>query len=107
MQPNTRINKDNCGKNPAPDFHRRYCGIVGSLGYLFTMTGLDLAWAYSDVSKYVQFPGKNHMLAAEHVLCYLCGTWNQKNCYSRDAHEKPNVLWGCVDADCAGDTDTR
>ena len=47
------------------------------------------------------------MLAAEHVLCYLCGTWNQKNCYSRDSHEKPNVLWGCVDADCAGDTDTR
>ena len=27
--------------------------------------------------------------------------------YSRDSHENPNVLWGWVDADWAGDTDTR
>jgi len=71
------------------------------------MTRPDLAWAYSELSKYVQFPGKNHMLAAEHVLCYLHGTWNQTICYSRDSHENPNVLWGWVDADWAGDTDTR
>ena len=64
MQPNTRLNKDDCDKNPAPDFHRSYRGIVGSLGYLVTMTRPDLAWAYSELSKYVQFPGKNHMLAA-------------------------------------------
>ena len=38
---------------------------------LVTMTRLDLAWAYSELRKYVQFPGKNRMLAAEHVLCYL------------------------------------
>jgi len=74
MQPNTRLNKDDCDKNPAPDFHRRYRGIVGSLGCLVTMTRPDLAWAYFKLSNYVQFPGKNHMLAAEHVLCYLGGT---------------------------------
>jgi len=79
MQPNTRLNKDDCDKNPAPDFHRRYRDIVGSLGYLVTMTRLDLAWAYSELSKYVQFPGKNHMLAAEHVLGYLRGTWESNN----------------------------
>ena len=45
--------------------------------------------------------------AAEHVLCYLHGTWNQTIRYSRDSHENPNVLWGWVDADWAGDTDTR
>ena len=39
------------------------------------MTRPDLAWAYSELSKYVKFPGKNHMLAAEHVLCYVRGTW--------------------------------
>jgi len=60
MQPNTRLNKDEFDKNPAPDFHRRYRGIAGSLGYLVTMTRPDLAWAYSELSKYVQFPGKNH-----------------------------------------------
>jgi len=32
------------------------------------------------------------MLAAEHVLCYLRGTWNQTIRYSRDSHETPNVL---------------
>ena len=50
MQPNTRLNKDDCDKNPAPDFHRRYRGIVCSLGYLVTMTRPDLAWAYSEIS---------------------------------------------------------
>jgi len=90
MQPNTRL----CNKNPAPDFHRGYRGIVGSLGYLVTMTRPDLDWAYSELSKYMQFPGKNHMLAAEHVLCHLCGTWNQTIRYSRDSHETPYVLWG-------------
>jgi len=76
-------------------------------GYLVTMTRPDLAWAYSELSKYVQFPGKNHMLAAEHVLCYLRGTWNRTIRYSRDAHENPNVLWGWVDVDWAGDTYIR
>jgi len=71
------------------------------------MTRPDLAWAYSELSKYVQFPGKNHMLAAEHVLCYLRGTWNRTIRYSRDAHENPNVLWGWVDVDWAGDTYIR
>jgi len=77
IEPNTRLNKDDCDKNPAPDFHRRYRYIVSSLGYLVTMTRPDLAWAYSELSKYVEYPGKNHTLAAEHVLCYLRGTWNQ------------------------------
>jgi len=47
------------------------------------------------------------MLAAEHVWCYLSGTRNQTIRYSRDSHENPNILWGWVDADWAGDTDTR
>ena len=54
--------------NPKQDFHRRYRGIVGILGYLVTMTRPDLAWSYSELSKYVQFPGIAHIEAAEHVL---------------------------------------
>jgi len=54
MQPNTRLNKDDSHKNPAPDFHRRYRGIVSSLGYLVTMTRPDFALAYSELSEYVQ-----------------------------------------------------
>jgi len=65
LTPNTRLNKGNCDKNPAPDFHRRYCSIVGSLGYLVTMKRPAIAWAFSELSKYVQFLWKHHMLAIE------------------------------------------
>jgi len=54
MKPNTRLSKDDSDS----DCHKRYRGIVGSLGYLVTMTRPDLAWSYSELSKYVQFPGK-------------------------------------------------
>jgi len=56
MQSSTRLNKDDCDKSPASDFYRHYRGIVGSLGHLVAMTRPDLAWAYSELSKYVQFP---------------------------------------------------
>ena len=108
MIPNTRLRKEDCDMNPDPAAHRRYRGIVGSLGYLVNMTRPDLAWAYSELSKYVQFPGKPHMLAAEHVLRYLRGTYNKYILYSRDVPRTlRNVLWGAVDSDWAGDTDTR
>jgi hypothetical protein len=78
------------------------------------MTCPNLAWAagYSELSKFVQYPGAKHMTAAEHVLCYLRGTFNQSIHYrdSRDdndsAHAR-NVLWGWVDSDWAADVETR
>ena len=106
MKPNTRLSKDDCDSDPKPDFHRRYRGIVGSLGYLVTMTRPDLAWSYSELSKYVQYPGKTHMDAAEHVLQYLRDTVEESITYTRGARNA-NELWGWVDADWAGDTDTR
>jgi len=105
MKPNTRLSKDDCDPNPKQDFHRRYRGIEGSLGYLVTMTRPDLAWSYSELSKYVQFPGIAHMEAAEHVLRYLRDTWNESIAYTCGSR-KPDELWGWVDADWAGDTDT-
>ena len=87
MKPNTRVSKDDCDPNPKPDFHRRYRGIVGSLGYLVTMTRPDLAWCYSELSKYVQFPGIAHMEAAEHVLQYLRETWNESIIYTRGSRK--------------------
>jgi hypothetical protein len=32
MKPGTRLTKDQSGLSPDPAFHRRYRGIVGSLG---------------------------------------------------------------------------
>ena len=46
------------------------------------------------------------MTAAEHVLRYLRGTYEKGILFSRGV-KNANLLWGWVDADWAGDTDTR
>jgi len=66
----------------------------------------DLAWSYSDLSKYVQFPGKMHMDAADYVLQYLRDNVKESITYTRGARNA-NELWGWVNADWADDTDTR
>ena len=90
----------------SPAFHCRYHGIVGSLGYLVNMTRPDLAWSYSELSKYVQNPGKENMDAAHHVLRYLRGTYDPAIVYER-IDVLANTLWGWVDSDWAADLDSR
>ena len=46
------------------------------------------------------------MDAADHVLRYLRDMWDETITYTRGTRRK-NELWGWVDADWAGDTDTR
>ena len=70
------------------------------------MTRPDLAFANSELSKYVQFPDKLHMTDADHVLRYLHGRYEKGILFSRGI-KHANLLWGWVDADWAGDTDTR
>ena len=106
MVPGARLTKEQCDPHPEPAFHRRYRGIVGSLGYLVNMTRPDLAWSYSELSKYVQNPGKAHMDAAHHVLRYLRATYDQAIVYERTT-EKANTIWGWVDSDWAADLDSR
>jgi hypothetical protein len=60
LAPYLRLRKEDCDLSPDLAFHSRYRRIVGSLGYLVNMTRPDLAFAYSELSKYVQFTGKLH-----------------------------------------------
>ena len=106
MKPGARLTKEQCNLAPDASFHRRYRGIVGSLGYLVNMTRPDLAWSYSELSKYVQYPGQEHMDAANHVLRYLRGTYDQAIIYTR-SDKAADVLWGWVDSDWAADLDSR
>ena len=106
MRPGARLTKEQCNLAPDASFHRRYRGIVGSLGYLVNMTRPDLAWSYSELSKYVQYPGQDHMDAANHVLRYLRGTCDQAIVYTR-SDKAADVLWGWVDSDWAADLDSR
>ena len=41
MTPGSRLTKEQCDPNPEPAFHRRYRGIVGSLGYLVNKRGFS------------------------------------------------------------------
>ena len=66
----------------------------------------DLAFAYSELSKYVQSPGLTHMHAVEHALRYLRSIFYQSLKFSRDT-PLIDTIWGWMDSDWAGDTDTR
>ena len=63
LPPGKRLEKGDTTIIPDKIFHLRYRGIVGSLGYLVNMTRPDLAFAYSKLIKYVQFPQPDHMLS--------------------------------------------
>ena len=106
LPPYTRLTKDDCDPAPERVFHLRYRGIVGSLGYLVNMTRPDLAFAYSELSKYVQRPGKDHMTTDEYTLRYLRCTFDKSIRFSRDC-AIVDTPWGWVDSDWAGDTDTH
>ena len=61
------------------------------------MTRPDLAWSYSELSKYVQHPGQAHMDAALwHVLLYLRGTYDQAILYQH-VDTLVDTLWGLVE----------
>ena len=63
LPPGKCLEKSDTTIIPDKIFHLRYRGIFGSLGYLVNLTRPDLAFAYSELSKYVQCPQPAHMLA--------------------------------------------
>eukprot|EP00961_Rhodomonas_salina_P021171 285125-Rhodomonas_salina.1 len=82
--------------------------IVGHVSFLVQMTRTDLAFAFAELSKFVQAQGVVHLRAARHVLAYLAGTQDMGITYSRqDDSTQVNVLFGWVDSDYAADPDTR
>ena len=71
----------------------------------------DISRAHSELSKFVQCPGQNHMDAAEYCLKYLAGTANlcihcARTKDGRIEGRELNRLWGWVDEDLAADLDT-
>eukprot|EP00961_Rhodomonas_salina_P209433 2827152-Rhodomonas_salina.2 len=74
-----------------PDVHCRYRGITGHLSYLVTMTRGDLAFAYAELSKFVQHPGAVHMKAAERVLSFVRGSYQDGLNYSNPCPQSPGT----------------
>ena len=68
LDSNSWISKSDCPEVIDPVVHRRYRSITGCLSYLLNMTWPDLAFAYSQLSKFAQYPGVIHLEAVERVL---------------------------------------
>ncbi|GKF86134.1 hypothetical protein Tco_0253961, partial [Tanacetum coccineum] len=81
-----------------------YANAVGSLMYLMVCTRLDIAYAVSVVSRYLENPSKNHWEAVKWILKYLWGTANVGLVYGTDHGNHVDVT-GFVDSDYAKDPD--
>mmetsp|Transcript_30785 Transcript_30785/g.63700 ORF Transcript_30785/g.63700 Transcript_30785/m.63700 type:complete len:129 (+) Transcript_30785:1551-1937(+) len=56
LEPGIRLSKKDCPAMPDPVLHRLYRGMVGHLSFLVMMTRPDLAFAFAELSKFVQAP---------------------------------------------------
>jgi hypothetical protein len=92
LDANSRLTKSDCPEVVDPILHRRYRSITGCLSYLVNMTRPDLAFAYSQLSKFVQYPGVKHLEADERVLQYVQATYDQGITYFDPGSTMKNKL---------------
>ena len=84
-----------------------YRSVIGSLIYLATWTRIDIAYAVSALAAHMANPSRDHHVALKHLLHYLHGTRNRGITYHGNDEHGINKLYGFVDADYAGDSNTR
>jgi hypothetical protein len=96
--------KDALGAGVALEPGNRYCELIGSLLYIANTTRPDIAQAVGVLSRYRSAPTTSHWNAAIRVLHYLRETKERVLVLGRDPHVS---LEGYVDADFAGDLDSR
>jgi hypothetical protein len=94
-----------------PQEHNQYRNLIGSMLYLSCWTRPDIAFAVSELSRFVSSPCQIHMLAAKHLLRYLKGTKDLGLQFTKpkdqSSRNQTNILWGFVDSDWAGCPLTR
>ena len=71
--------------------------------YAMVSTRPDIAHAVGFVSRYMNNPGKENWKAVQWILRYLRGTTSHALCFGGS----DTILQGYVDADMAGDKDSR
>ena len=84
-----------------------YRSAIGSLIYLSQWTRIDIAYAVSALAAYTSNPSRDHHVALRHLLHYLHGTRDRGITYHGNDVHGINQIYGFVDADYAGDRDTR
>ncbi|RLM98852.1 hypothetical protein C2845_PM06G26760 [Panicum miliaceum] len=98
----SRLKLSKSSSAPAVD-PTSYRSIVGSLRYLMNSRP-DLAYSVGYLSRFMESPTAEHMVAIKRVLRYIAGTLHYGCYYQR---EKEAQLTGFSDSDLAGDLDTR
>ncbi|RVW15249.1 Retrovirus-related Pol polyprotein from transposon TNT 1-94 [Vitis vinifera] len=83
-----------------------YASMVGSVMYTMVCSRPDLAYAVSMISRYMSCPGKPHWQAVKWLFQYLAGTRSLGLVYGGNS-QLETQLQGFVDADYAGNIDTR
>ena len=81
-----------------------YRALVGSLMYLMVGTRPDIAVACSELSRHLESPSEQHIIAAKRVLRYLAGTKKIKLLFDGLQSLQPAAY---ADADYANDSETR
>ena len=82
-----------------------YRSLVGSLRYL-VHTRPDIAFAVGYVSRFMEKPRQEHLVAVKHLLRYIAGTVDYDIVYSK-LLSGDNRLTGYSDSDWGGDADER
>ncbi|XP_013632421.1 PREDICTED: uncharacterized mitochondrial protein AtMg00810-like [Brassica oleracea var. oleracea] len=100
MVPGNKLTKRGAGEEVDPTAYKQ---LVGSLRYL-TATRPDLIYSVNVVSRYMENPREEHMMAVKHIMRYVKGTAGFGIQYLCGGEEK---LVGYVDSDYAGDEDDR
>ncbi|RVX07254.1 Retrovirus-related Pol polyprotein from transposon TNT 1-94 [Vitis vinifera] len=80
-----------------------YASAIGSLMYAMVCTRPDITHAMGVVSRFMSRPGKQHWEAVKWILRYLKGSLDTCLCFTGASLK----LQGYVDADFAGDIDSR
>jgi hypothetical protein len=110
-----RLSTSQQPKEVNEDDQTLYRAMVGSLLYVASWTRVDIAWAVSELSRFVSNPGKPHLEAAKGVFRYLKSTMNLVLEFGSPRMSQPpvpfampaNKLWAYVDSDWAGCPDSR
>ncbi|RVX02449.1 Retrovirus-related Pol polyprotein from transposon TNT 1-94 [Vitis vinifera] len=96
QSPKTEEERDHMSKVP-------YASAIGSLMYAMVCTRPDIAHAVGVVSRFMSRPGKQHWEGSQVDLRYLKGSLDTCLCFTGASLK----LQGYVDADFAGDIDSR
>lgn len=78
---------------------------TGSLNWLAVQTRPDIAWSVSELSRYLQNPGPEHMAAVDHLLEYISST--KYLALQFDGDTPPNICIGYSDASFADEIPSR